>query len=458
MSRSDTAVRRPQSRPSPRAASAAAPSPLEAENVYGRPFWLAYVSNTLLLAAFGLLLRYPDFVRLLGGNEFHLGWIVGVGMVGSFVMRMALGTWIDRYGTRPLWIGSLLLFSVTCFAHLTITSHTGVGIYLLRVGYCCAVAGANGASMTFVSARGPDRRLAELVGMLGTAGFLGKVLGTLLGDAMIQSVAASHAQIVEMFVVAGLLAVVAIPFAWAATAGGKHAKGEGRREKGEESEIRSPKSEDLRPKTQDLDPQDLHPSLPTLLRRYNPGLVLIVGVAMGVGLGLPDTFLRPYAAGLGISRMSLFFFVYAGAAIITRVLTRRWPERFGPRPMILLGMAGMVVSVLLFLPVRTEWQLVVPAIAFGCSHAVLFPSVVAAGSVAFPLRHRGLATVLMLAMWDLGLLVGSPTAGAVLKYSQPAGLPPYPTMFVTMAALLAAIGLWYALAGRQSTPHAPREG
>ncbi len=52
-------------------------------------------------------------------------------MVGSFFMRMALGTWIDRYGTRPLWLGSLLLFSVTCFAHLAVASHTGAAIYLL---------------------------------------------------------------------------------------------------------------------------------------------------------------------------------------------------------------------------------------------------------------------------------------------------------------------------------------
>ena len=59
---------------------------------------------------------------------------------------------------------------------------------------------------------------------------------------------------------------------------------------------------------------------------------------------------------------------------------------------------------------------------------------VAAGSVTFPLRHRGLATVLVLATWDLGQLIGAPTAGAVLQYSPLAGLPPYPTMFLTMAA------------------------
>jgi hypothetical protein len=79
---------------------------------------------------------------------------------------------------------------------------------------------------------------------------------------------------------------------------------------------------------------------------------------------------------------------------------------------------------------------------------VLFPAVMAAGSVAFPSRHRGLATVLVLAMCDLGQLVGAPAAGAVLNYSQLAGLPPYPTMFLAMAGVLAASGGWYAVVGR----------
>lgn len=192
------------------------------------------------------------------------------------------------------------------------------------------------------------------------------------------------------------------------------------------------------------------PSLFTLLRRHNPGVVLAIGVAMGVGLGLPGTFLRTYAAELGIPRIGLFFLVYAIAAIITRVLTRRWSEHYGPRRIILLGMAGVVASLALFLVVHVEWQLIVPAIAFGCSHAILFPSVVAAGSSTFPLRHRGLATVLVLATWDLGVLAGSPTAGAMLKYSRLAGLPPYPTMFLTMAALMAMVAVWYAIASRES--------
>ena len=375
---------------------------------------MAYASTTLAMAAVALLFRYADFVTLLGGTEFHLGWIVGVGMIGSLAMRLSLGSCIDHYGTKVVWLGSTLLFAATCFAHLAISSHTGVAIYLLRIVFCCAVAGFYGAAMTFVSNRAPAKRMAELAGMLGTASFLGTVLGTMLGDLLLKSVAVDRAQIVTMFLAAGTIGLCSYPFAWLAT----------------RSEMRPARLP--------------HSPLLGVLRQHHPGGVLVVGVAMGMGASLPSVFLCTYAAEIQIPRLSLFFAAFAIAAVVARVLTRRWPERFGNRPIILLGMAGMAASMAMFLLVRTEWQLVLPGIGLGCFYSMIFPPVLAVGVAAFPARHRGLATLLVLASLDLGQLVGAPIAGAVLEYSSSAGLPPYPTMFLTMAGLLAVVGVWYA--------------
>jgi MFS family permease len=402
----------------------------------------------LLASAASLLFRYADFVTLLGGTEFHLGWIVGVGMVGSLAMRLFLGSWIDRYGARPLWIGSLLLFVVTCLAHLAVASHTGAAVYLLRIGYCCAVAGVGGSSMTFVSMRTCNGRLAEMVGMLGTGGFIGTVVGTVLGDLLFGSIGIVPAQVAEMFIVAVLLGLLAVPFAWAAAGG----QGPGIRGKG--SGIRNSKSPNLQICKSPNPSVPREPSLISLVRRYSPGMILMIGVTMGMALGLPGTFLRTFAAERGIPRIGLFFLVYCIAAVAIRVPTRRWAERFGPRRIILLGMAGMTASVAIFPLVRTEWQLAFPAIGFGCSHAILWPAVVAAGSVAFPPRNRGLATVLLLAAWDLGLVIASPAVGVILRYSASLGLPPYPTMFLSLAALLTLVTLWYAARRPTSAPAA----
>jgi MFS family permease len=391
------------------------------EKPYGVPFWRAYVANTLVMVAVALLFRYADFVTMLGGTEWHLGWIVGLGMVGSLTVRLFLGTGIDRYGPRWIWPGSLVLLAACSFAHLAIQTHSGPAVYLLRVGYCSALAGIFGSSMTFVAGRAPVARMAEMIGMLGTAGFLGIVLGTQLGDLLLGTPTIERWQVDRMFVVAGTLALCAIPFAGLATAG--HRPG---------------------------GPPRRRTPLVWLLRRYNPGTVLLVGIAMGAGIGLPGVFLRTYAAGLDISRIGLFFAVYAPAAITTRLLTRRLPEQLGLPTMILIGLCMLAVSQLFFLTVGREWQLILPGIGYGIAHAILFPATVAAGSQAFPRRNRGLGTVLMLATFDAGQLIGAPMAGAIVHFSHLLGLPAYPTLFVSVAVLMSLVALTYLASRRKS--------
>jgi MFS family permease len=314
-----------------------------------------------------------------------------------------------------------MLLAASCFANLAVTSHRGVAIYLLRVLFCCGHAGIAGASMTFVSGRGSTRRIAEMVGMLGTSGFLGMMLGALLGDLMLGSVTVDRGGVERMFIVAGTLVSLSCPLAWLAT-------------RAEAPSRPLPGSSSL-----------------GVLRRHHPGTVLAVGMAMGLGLGLPAVFLRTYTAELHIPRIGGFFLVYTATAIVARVLSRRWPERFGNRRVILLGTGALVGSTLLFLAVRVEWQMVLPAIGFGCSHAILFPAVMAAGNATFPAQHRGLAIVLVLAASDLGQLVGAPATGAILKWSRSAGLAPYPTMFLAMAGLMTLAGIWYSIASRPTT-------
>jgi MFS family permease len=186
-----------------------------------------------------------------------------------------------------------------------------------------------------------------------------------------------------------------------------------------------------------------------LLRRYHPGAVLIVGVAMGAGLSLPGIFVRPFAAQLGIPGIALFFTIYPCTAFAVRMATRRWSRRYGVRPMILAGVGSLSLGMLAFLLVGTAWHLAAPAVLIGIAHALLFPNVVASGSGSFPARYRGLGTTLVLGMFDIGNLFGAPLVGGILKAATTAGIPAYPTMFATIAGVLALIGAAYAVASRR---------
>jgi MFS family permease len=316
-----------------------------------------------------------------------------------------------------VWLLSLVLFIASMLVHLTIGSVHGPAVYLARMMMMTSLAGAFGASITFVSLRVPPRRMAEMIGTLGSSGFIGIALGPTLGDFLFGTGEVGWFHVSRMFLLAGAMGVISLISAAIATRG----------------HIRRP-------------PSRRAPVL-RLVRRYHPGLLLIVAMAVGWGVGLPGTFLRPYAQGLGIHGLKTFFLVYAAAAFLVRLSTRRWPDRFGVRPMLLAGFGSLSLSMLLYMVVQSDWWLVLPAMAAGTGHAFLFPSVTAGGCASFPARYRGLATTLMLAMFDMGNLLGQPVVGGLIEFSGRLGMPAYATMFVTMSVgflVFSGIYAWFS--------------
>jgi len=393
------------------------------------------LANSLVTVGVAVLYRYADFITLLGGTELHLGWIVGIGMLGSLSMRLFVGSWIDRYGPRLVWLCALVLLACVCFGHLLVVrfpdariQQPAVAAYCtgLRIAMWCAIAGIYASSMIFISSRVPVIRMAELLGMLGTSGFFGVIVGVWVSDLLLSGVAHSAAAIQRMFLAAGCLSLAAFASAYWATAGYVYPVPRRR------------------------------PPLWGLIRRYHPGRIMVMGVAMGFGLGLPSTFVRTFAADLHIPRIGWFFTVYAVTAILTRVVTRRLPEQYGLRPVVLAGLGLVMASQFLFLMVRSEWALMIPSVTYGIGHAILFPAGFAEGCCTFPPRYRGLGTSLMLATYDVGLLIGAPTAGLLVHFGQALGWPGYPTMFVGVSILLALATAVYATAPREIKPRRHR--
>jgi MFS family permease len=402
--------------------TAAGPSVIEPAlsdpTVYGRDFWYAYVANTAFMLAVSLMYRYADFVLYLGGNELTVGWIVGTGMVGGLAMRFFQGFGIDHFGARRVWLWSMTGFVLSLLGHLWVDSTSGPAIYLLRILYATSMAGTFGASITNVSRRLPLERMAEVIGSLGTSGFIAMALGPQLGDLLCGGQTITRGDLDTMFYVAAALGAVSLVCAEVATRG--HAAPRRRRK----------------------------PPLAWLLRRYHPGGMLALGIVMGVGFVLPTTFLPTYVKHLDIPHTGPFFIVYAITAFLARLATRRLPQLIGVRPMVLLGLAALVISLLCYMVVQTQWGLALPGVFAGISHAVLFPAVTAQGSSAFPDRYRGLGTTVMLAMLDIGTLVGAPLVGGLVDYSENFGLPGYPTMFLVLSVGITITGVIYALGRR----------
>jgi MFS family permease len=419
----------------------AAPIAADQPHAYDRVFWLAYLSNGVTTLANAMLVRYSDFVVQLGGEERQLGLIVGCGMAGSVAVRMIQGESIDRWGAGRVWRLSILLYLLSLVAHLFLRSAYSPSIFLTRTLMQASLAGMFGSSITFVSLRVPPQRLAEIVGALGTSGFLGILFGPLISDALslgrrglaAEGPAATNAATTAavtavsgwtsaewMFVVAAGFAVVAAVTAWMATSG----------------------EAPPRPRRR--------PHFLQVTRRYFPLALAAASAAMGAGFSIPMTFLRPFSVEHRLGGVGLFFAVYAAIAFVARVLSRSLFERHGNRPWILVGLGLLTASYLAYLPVTHTWQLAFPAALAGTAHALLFPSIMAAGTSAFPRRYLGVATSFVLAMFDLGTLLSSPLVGALLHTAKMAGWPAYEVAFGAAAATLGVTTLFVARATREA--------
>ena len=112
----------------------------------------------------------------------------------------------------------------------------------------------------------------------------------------------------------------------------------------------------------------------------------------------------------------------------------------GRHRMLLLGLVGHCVGYVSLCLVNSEWDLILPAIACGFGHALLFPCVVSLGAGAFPPEYRGSGTTITLGFMDLGVFLSAPVLGRLIDAYG------FNVMFLTSAVTGAIIAVIYGLA------------
>jgi MFS family permease len=381
----------------------------EEPSVYNRTFWLAFAANLMLVAANAVTFRFAEFVNLLGGSEAATGSIVRAGVLGAILIRLTLARDLDRLGVRRMWVGSSLLFIIGCVLLMTATE-VNWQVYLARTAFAIGLASMFTCSNVHIQHQAPLHRRTELIGALGSSGFLGMMVGAQLGDLVFELLPRDRSLFVLLFGMAGALGAGYLAIVAAITR------------------------------------QDVHvhqPDTPppwTLLRQFWPGPVVLVAMVMGAAFVVTTVFLTRHATSLGLVGVRTYFTGYALAAFAFRVLTRTWSRSLGRHRMIPLGLLGHAVGFLLLWQVQREWDYVLPALSGGFGHALLFPCVVSLGAERFPDRYRGSGTTLILGFIDVGGALAAQPLGWLIDRH---GFAP---MYLGMAALcglvLGVYGLW----------------
>ena len=385
---------------------------LTASPVYNRLFWLTYAANTVLVLANALTFRFAEFVTFLGGTEQMTGTVISVGVLSSVAARFRLGQDIDSCGTRRLWLTSTMLFGIAC-GLLVLTDGITWVLYVARIAFSIGIAGMFTCSMVNIQNVVPAERRTEAIGSLGTSGFFGMILGSLLGDVVFAALPDGSGRFTVLFSIALALGVVYLAFVMVIT------RGESRPEQ-----------------------QSQHPPIFWLIGRYWPGSVMLVALVMGAGLVVTTVFLTRLATERGIASIGTFFIGYSLSALVCRVGTRKWSRTVGRRRMIAIGLCGHTLGHLLLMSVWSEWQLVVPAVFCGLGHGLLFPAVTSLGSGSFPIHFRGTGTTIALGMCELGTAVFSPLLGWIIDTWG------FNTMFAFSATLTVTLGSIYFVRSR----------
>ena len=389
------------------------PAAVPDRSIYNRVFWLAYVANVSLVMANALTFRFAEFVSTyLNGTEETAGTIVSVGIFGALALRLVLGQAIDNYGTRRLWTIGSIVYIASASSFLVITE-LGWPIYLARLGFATGIATMFTCSMVHIQNQVPASRRTEIIGNLGSSGFLGMILGAQLGDWIFRATDPGHPRFLLLFGGTVVLGLVYFVLVLTLTRGDVH-----------------------RPKLRT-------PAAHRLIFRYWPGNVVLVAIMMGISVTVTTVFLTRFATSRGmINGVGTFFTGYAVMAFLFRVQTATWTRTIGRHKMIWLGLTGHCLGHLVLPFVTREWHFLIPAVACGFGHALLFPAVVSLGAGAFPKEYRGSGTTITLGFIELGSALSAPVMGWIIDQGGSLG---FQGMFWISSAAALGIGIIYAL-------------
>jgi predicted MFS family arabinose efflux permease len=356
-----------------------------------------------------MFILYPLFLARLGADEMRIGQVMGLGAAAAVATRPFAGHLLDLLGSRRTLLGAGLL-NLASILGLVPLATIGAPLLLLTVVHAVAAGTLFASYFTYAAHIVPAERRIEGVAMFGVAGMLPNGLGPPLSEWLLATHGSSTYFLAAAgFSTASLVITLLLHDARADHEGGPRATG-----------------------------------VRTWLRLVRARTLVMPFVAtflFGIGIAALFTFLAPYALASGRGEVGGFFFAYAMAAIFTRVVGGRLPERVGPRRILVSALlafaAGLAATPLTGAPA----SLLVIGAMCGAGHGYAFPILNVLAVARTPARVRGAVVSLYTAMIDLGQMVGAPLLGAIATAS-------FPAMFATAAVALVAAAVGMAFLDR----------
>ncbi|MEN8235028.1 MAG: MFS transporter [Actinomycetota bacterium] len=366
------------------------------ERLFTRSFLLVSVANFTAGMAYALFLHLSGYLSDLGASDTEIGFIYGAMSVSAIAIRPLLGSAMDRYGRRPV----ILLGSLTnvgfVLLYLTISS-LGPWVYAVRIGHGIGEAMLFSAFFTYGADVVPASRRTEGIAIFGVSGLLPIAVAGILGDAIL-----SLAGFRELFLTAAGFAVVTL--------------------------LLSLPLPERRPVL--LDGQVRRGFWRIVAMRELLPIWWLLGSFSAVLTGY-FVFIRRYVDDTGIGSVGLFFSAYVVLAILERIFFGWLPDRIGRKRVLYPSLAALAVGFFVLAGAGTWMSIAIAGALCGAGHGFTFPILTAMLVDRAPDSDRGSAMAFFTALFDIGLVIGSPILGAIIDSAG------WSAMFATSGVALA---------------------
>lgn len=166
-------------------------------------------------------------------------------------------------------------------------------------------------------------------------------------------------------------------------------------------------------------------------------IVLMVNMFIAVGsFGIIIPILPAYLESIGEGGMAagLMIAIFAGAQLVMSPVAGKWADQYGRRIMIILGLAGLTLSMFVFYGFDSVWMLYLSRVIGGVGAALLIPALFAYVADITTMEQRAKGNSYISAAMSLGIVIGPGIGGFLADF----GLK-MPLLVSALISLLATI-------------------
>lgn len=331
---------------------------------------------TLFFLFFGFYLLIPTlplYVKELGGNETHVGLIMGLFTLAAVVARPIIGGLLDRYGRKIFIIVGLIFFTLTLFVYHWAMSV--VFLLALRLIHGVSWAMSTTSIGTAVTDMIPASRRGEGMGWYGMSMTVAMAIGPLIGVWLVQ--ASSFSLLLN---VATGLSVMAILFAL----------------------------------TTNIPKIEYKQTGKIVFFERSVLSITVVMFFLAFTYGGIMTFLPLFVETIQVNA-GTFFLVYAISLTVTRPFAGKLADKRGESIVVIPSFFILIVGLIVLSFSTGLTGIVITAILYGIGFGSAQPVLQAATINLVPPEKRGIANASFFTAFDLGIGLGSIILGFVSR-------------------------------------------